>query len=453
VKIARALIDRLFCTTMMNWQQRYRVREFFRSSLWPLPLAAMLAAPILARGSLWVDRQLGWTLNLTADAARAVFSSLIGSLLAFIVLIFTILLVAIQLASAQVTPRIIARVFKDRVTKFALSVFVFSYTFMLVIMGQLGNPVPMLSGLLAGYGSLVCLAVFLFLVDRLGKELRPVRILTAVAAEGRAVISAMYPERIAHKDLEDAEIHRALPGNPTRIIEHRGAAGVLLAFDDVGLLALAQESNCIIELVPQVGDFVAADDPLFRIYPPLQTQPTARSMGSSAGHEIDERVLRQSIALGAERTLKQDPAFAFRIIVDIGAKALSPAINDPTTAVLAIDQLHRLLRHVGLRRLDNGQDRDSEGQLRFIYRTPNWEDFVQLAVTEIRQFGGSSIQITRRLRAMLENLVRTVPLQRTALLQRELELLHRTVERLFAEPEDRAMAHVSDSQGMGGNHD
>ena len=94
--------------------------------------------------------------------------------------------------------------------------------------------------------------------------------------------------------------------------------------------------------------------------------------------------------------MEQDPAFAFRIIVDIASKGLSPAINDPTTAVLALDQIHHLLRNVGQRWLDDDRVRDSQGRLRLIYRTPGWEDFVHLAVTEIRHYGGTSIQIARR---------------------------------------------------------
>ena len=109
--------------------------------------------------------------------------------------------------------------------------------------------------------------------------------------------------------------------------------------------------------------------------------------------------LRGCVAVGTERTLEQDPRFAFRILVDIANKALSPAINDPTTAGAAIDQIHHLLRTVAGRHLDDGRVRDSTGRLRLLYRTPDWEDFVHLAVTEIRHFGGVSIQVARRLRA------------------------------------------------------
>jgi uncharacterized membrane protein len=92
--------------------------------------------------------------------------------------------------------------------------------------------------------------------------------------------------------------------------------------------------------------------------------------------------LRASVVLGAERTMEQDPLFAFRILVHIAIKALSKAINDPTTAVLAIDQLHRLLRSAGRRNLRTDQILDRAGNLRVIFRTPNWEDFVHLAFSE-----------------------------------------------------------------------
>ena len=181
---------------------------------------------------------------------------------------------------------------------------------------------------------------------------------------------------------------------PTSTVSN-GKDGVVLAFDIQGLVALAQRADCVLELVPQVGDFVAIGDPLFRIFGGRAT--------------LAPNALRHSVAVGQERTLEQDPALAFRILVDIASKGLSPAINDPTTAVLAMDQIHHLLRNVGSRHLDDERVRDAAGRVRLVYRTPGWEDFVQLAVTEIRHFGGESIQVARRLRAMLENLLETVP--------------------------------------------
>jgi uncharacterized membrane protein len=212
---------------------------------------------------------------------------------------------------------------------------------------------------------------------------------------------------------------------------------VVVAFDLNRLLRLAAIHQCAIELVPQVGDFVAHGASLFRIH--------------CGGDRIRSRQLRDSIVLGQERTMEQDPAFAFRIIVDIAEKALSPAINDPTTGVLAIDQLQYLLQEVGKRNLSTGVVSDDSGQIRLIYRTPDWEDFVFLAVAEIRQYGGGSVQITRRLRGMLEHLISVLPPERAALLQEQLDLLHAAVEKAFIDPRDRALADVADSQGLGGS--
>jgi uncharacterized membrane protein len=148
--------------------------------------------------------------------------------------------------------------------------------------------------------------------------------------------------------------------------------------------------------------------------------------------------------------MEQDPEFAFRIVVDIASKTLSPAINDPTTGVLALDQIHRLLGAIARRRLDTGRVHDGGGQLRLAYRTPDWEDFVGLSVTEIRHFGRESIQIVRRMRAMLESLIEVVPPQRVALLRAELDLVNRGVDQDFRDPEDRIRAASADSLGVGG---
>jgi uncharacterized membrane protein len=226
------------------------------------------------------------------------------------------------------------------------------------------------------------------------------------------------------------------PSTADRVVEQQGKSGVVLAFDGRGLTELAARNGCIIELVPEVGDFLAVGEPLFRLY------------GAGAG-TVSEQALRASVATGIERTMEQDPTFGFRIIVDIASKALSPAINDPTTGTLAIDQIHRLLLRVSRRQLDTGVIRDTAGTVRFVYRTPDWEDFVTLSGTEIRMYGATSPQIPRRLRAMYEQLMRVVPPERVPALQREVELLDATIEAAYADPRDRVIAGTSDLQGFG----
>jgi uncharacterized membrane protein len=355
----------------------------------------------------------------------------------FIVFICSSLLLVVQLASAQLTPRVIGTMFRDTVVKVALAVFVFAFTFSLSAMVRIGSTVPLLVSQVAAYGCVASIGVFLYLIDHVGKMLRPSGVFKSVASEAHKVIAHVYPRRLTEAPASAPATDDAFDQAPASTVTSSGA-GVVLAFDLAGLIKLATAHDCTIEMAPQVGAFVAPGDPLFHVH------------GSSADLAP---LLRNSIALGSERTVEQDPAFAFRIIVDIASKGLSPAINDPTTAVLAIDRLHHLLRHVGGRRLDNAKVRDSAGKVRLIYRTPDWEDFVKLAVTEIRQFGGSSIQIARRLRAMLENLIATLPAERAGALRVELQILKKSAERFFQEPEDRALAEESDSQGVGGTLD
>jgi uncharacterized membrane protein len=147
--------------------------------------------------------------------------------------------------------------------------------------------------------------------------------------------------------------------------------------------------------------------------------------------------------------MEQDPMFAFRILVDIAVKALSSAINDPTTAVLALDQIHRLLRTVGQRHLDTEAMLDASGRFGVAFRTPDWEDYVTLAASEIRHYGATSLQVVRRLRAMLENLKASLPPDRWPPLELQLRVLDRSVARAFPDPEDRAFAGVADLQGVG----
>jgi uncharacterized membrane protein len=127
------------------------------------------------------------------------------------------------------------------------------------------------------------------------------------------------------------------------------------------------------------------------------------------------------------------------------------AINDPTTAVLAIDQLHRLLRSGGRRQLGNEYIRDAEGRLRVVFPTPDWEDFVQLTCREIRIYGTENLQIARRLRAMIENLDAVLPEVRKPALRLERDLLDRMIEKVYLLPEDAALARIADTQGLGGS--
>ena len=188
--------------------------------------------------------------------------------------------------------------------------------------------------------------------------------------------------------------------------------------------------------MPQVGDFVATDEPLFELY------------GGAVSID-DHRAARTAVAFGPERTMEQDPLFAFRIIADIALKALSPAINDPTTGVLALDQLHRLLRVVGRRRLRSDVDRRRHGHAARHLPDAELGGFRHRVVHRDPAYGAGNVQIARRLRAMLDNLVATLPARRHAALEAERRRLDLVVESLYTLPEDRELASVPDAAGAG----
>jgi uncharacterized membrane protein len=375
--------------------------------------------------------------GLEPAGATALYQTVITLTLSFLVFTFGSLLVAIQVAGGQLTPRIIATVLlRNNVVRYSVGLFVFTLVFAVGALNRQEAAVYEIVALVAALLGVACIADFLFLIDYAARLLRPGSVVTRVGDQGMAMIKSVYPDPAAALTPEAAGLH-AQPPMPSRTIEHRGTSRILLAIDIPTLVAVARLHDGMIEVVPQVGDFVAVDEPLFVLH--------------GGAMAIDDRAVRSMAAFGPERTLEQDPMFAFRIIVDIALKALSPAINDPTTAVLALDQVHRLLRMVGRRKLRGEVILDDNGQPRLIFRTPNWEDYVQVACSEIRACGANNLQIARRMRAMLENLRRTLPEYRRAALDVELDLLDWAIQTHFSRPEELALARIADSQGLGGS--
>lgn len=420
---------------MRLWLARHRARSFWRNSLWVMPGLGMVAALAAVRIIHAVEVAEGWESGFAAASVTAVLGALASAVFTLIVFVASALLITMQLASAQLTPRVIGVLFRDRLMRVTLTICVFAFTLTLATVLRVRETAPALSVNIAAWSCVVALGAFLYLIDHVAKYLRPSGTLLSVVRLAHGVIAHSYPKLIAAAGPDPASVVAPGPAAASIVVPSI-RDGFVMAFDVRGLVELAVRHDAVIELIPQVGDFVAAGGPLFRVRAGTGGPP--------------ERALRDSVALGLERTLEQDPAFAFRIVVDVACKALSPAVNDPTTAVLAIDCVHELLSAVGVRRLDEGRVADGRGRLRLVYRTPQWPEFVQLAVTEIRQFGSESIQVARRLHAMIDSLIQTVPEERADSLRQEQKLLRSAIARRFPEPEDRAMADVPDQQGVGG---
>ena len=424
-----------YVRSQLTWNRLYRATSYIRSALWVVPFLAILLVLILAPTLVQFDEWLGSRRTGFGTAgAQALYQTVITLTLSFVVFTFGSLLVAVQIAGGQLTPRIIATtLLRDNVVRYTVGLFVFTLIFAVMALDRLENEVHEIVSLVVALLGITCIAAFLFLIDYAARLLRPVSIVARVADDGLAVIDALYPKPTGH---DEANATAAIDQTRRRAVHHDGASEIVVAVDFETLVREARWTDGIVEFVPQVGDFVATGEPLFVLH------------GGAVG--ISDRLLRTTVAFGPERTMEQDPMFSFRILVDIALKALSPAINDPTTAVLVIDQVHRLLRVVGGRQLHGEFIRDLDGRPRVVHRTPNWEDFVQVSCHEIRANGAGQMQVARRLRAMLDNLTATLPAHRHPVLNDERQRLDQAIAVSYSVPADLAMAREPDAQGLGG---
>jgi uncharacterized membrane protein len=422
----------------MGWNRRYATRSYLRSTLWLVPLIALALEQVTIQLVAAIDYYFYWVPELATTAAATVgeIDTVVTLTMSFIVFTFGSMLVALQVASGQLTPRIIATtLLQDNTIRFAVGLFVFSLLFAAGTRARIDTDIPHLAVTLTVLLGIVSVMAFLFLIDYTARLLRPVSIVWRIGEQGIEVIESVYPEIIKGQHVPSEP--RPQSGRFERTVEHYGKSAIVLAINLDALVTAARNADGTIEFVHRVGDFVSTGDTLFRIY--------------GGAKVIDDRLLRAQVAFGRERTIEQDSTFAFRVIVDVAVKALSRAINDPTTAVLAIDQLHRLLRLVGRRHLHDDALFDADGRLRVIFPTPEWNDFVQLTCREIRLYGAENFQVARRLRAMIENLIVGLPNARHPALRCELDLLDRALEKLHEFPEDLALARQPDLQGLGGS--
>lgn len=319
---------------------------------------------------------------------------------------------------------------RDRSSKAALATFVATFSFAFTVLrATRADAVPGISVSIAIVLVFISIGVFIHYINHTAQAIRAVSIIEAVAVETRASIERLYP-------VESPE----LPAPPelgaaaVTVVNERGP-GVVTGFDADRIVAAAAAAGAVVVLRVGVGDFVPAGAPL------LDLHGCDAGACGVAGH----------VSFARERTMRQDPAFGVRQLVDLAAKALSPGINDPTTAVQAIDQLHDLLRRLARRPLPPGLVADAEGRVRLLFPSVAWADFVSLAVDEIRIYGADSLQVLRRLRGMLDDLLEIAGEERRPPLHEQIVLIAAAAGRAFDDERDRRMAGLADAQGLGGS--
>jgi uncharacterized membrane protein len=401
------------------WFGRWKHR--LKTSLWLEPLGAMLLGIGLALGLPYLDgfiqRRSAWFLfEGKADSARELLGTIASALLTITGLVFSITILVLQLASSQFSPRVLQTFLQDRSTKLSMGVFVGNFVYALVLLPQVRSEsmdheefVPAFSVAFALGLTLVSVAVLIRYIHHMAQSIRAVHVIERVARDTRRCMDRMYPgtgaldcERSPRADVERV---------PDRVVCNSRGPGVVLTVDEERLLQFASERDLVIALVPRTGGFVPAGSDLLRIF------------GRADLADADRRRLEECIVLGSERTLQQDTAFGFRQLVDIAERALSPGINDPSTAVQVLDHIHDLLRQLAPRPIPGPAAHDDQQRLRLWLPRLDWNGYVELSCQEIARYGANSIQVTRRLHAMLQDLLSLAPAARTQVLQAQLRQL------------------------------
>jgi len=382
----------------------------------------------------------GYTENISVGSALAFFSSVSSGMMALTGIVFAVAFVLVQFSAFAYSPRLVIMFASSPTLFHTLGIFIATFLYSLAALvwtdrGGSGR-VPLFSTLLVSVLLILSMMAFARLVQSVN-DLQIHNVLHVIGVRGRSVIRTMFPLIADNAKVSREEMDAPLNlGPPTQTLTHSGGPRAITRFDLERLVKVAQGADAVVAVECGVGDTVVENAILLRVY--------------GAARKLPEEELTRAIHLATSRSFEQDPKYAIRLLVDIAIRALSPAVNDPTTAVQALDQIEDLLRQLGCRQLQAGHARDTAHKIRVTFPVPTWQDYLSLAFDEIRLFGAASIQVDRRLRAALVGLSETVVVdERRAAVQRYLDHLDLGIGQSSFDDQDRAAALQEDRQGLG----
>ncbi|MBD3243102.1 MAG: DUF2254 domain-containing protein [Chitinivibrionales bacterium] len=372
----------------------------------------------------------------------AILSAIASGMMTLTGIVFSLVFVILQFGSSAYSPRLIRLFARTHVLNHALGIFTGTFFYSLMALREVGirgranvSAVTVWVAMVWLLASVAALALLL----RVFTALTITNVLTALGRAGRTSIARIYSPLSSE---EDAGRRARPPHQPrqgaeraSRAVVYHGEPGYVVRYDTAALLALARKNDSVIRLPYAVGDALKDGEPVALIEGP-----------DSA---ITDEQLYEPIVLGRERRFQHDPKYALRLLVDTAIRALSPAVNDPTTAVQSLDHIESLLRRLGNVDLDIGEIRDSDGALRVIFKTPRWEDYLLLGLSEVMYYGETSLQVERRLEALLLFLRRSVPQSRAEIVDRFYEQRRAMSSAAFTDATLRDVANVPDREGIG----
>jgi uncharacterized membrane protein len=408
-----------------------------------VPLAWAAAGIALGLGLPHVEARFfpGLAAAASPASAQVILSTIASGMMALTAIVFSVAFVMVQFSATAYSPRLVLWLARSAVINHSIGIFTATFLYALAALAWIdrdgSGQVPLITVWFAIFLLIASVVFFVLLIEKIGM-LQVTRVLAFAGDEGRTVIDRMYPEPGAGAAAPPGPEPGADAADRAPVIltlAHHGGPGVVQAVNTKALTALARRRDAVVVMAVAVGDTVMDGMVMLRVHGTGAPPPEAR--------------LRSAVELGPERTFEQDPKYALRLLVDVAIKALSPAINDPTTAVQALDQIEDLLLRLGRRDLNVGRIGDRDGRLRLVVPVPTWHDLVVLALDEIRFCGATSVQVMRRTRSLLADLSEQVRPDRRADLEYYLARVDNGIRRDFPDADDQRDALERDRQGLG----
>lgn len=423
----------------MNGRQRLRtILDNLQSSLWFRPaigflLAVALATFLLSLKQPIYTQQLEF-LRISVESARAVLATIAGAMLTVVGLVFSIMMVVLVLGSQQFSPRILSSLLRDHAAQNVLSIFIGVFIYCLVVLartsdGDDGRASTTFSVLVSIALALLAIGAFIYFIDRITKTIRISYIIAGINRRTVAQLRRITEQPNQPLDDEEKAAAQSVRGeNLTAVVAPR--SGYIQTVDEDALLQVAAEHGFVIRLDKMIGDFVAQGSRLL-------------SVGANADEKDAEQkevvaALWAAFDIGPERTSMDDVLFGIRQLVDIALKAVSPGINDPTTAINCIDYISNILTHAARRPDQLRYQYDQENAVRIIRRPVSFAALVDHSFDQLRLYTRSDYVVTLRLvDALVEVAQATNDEERHAVLWRHAGLISRSVNTHITEPYER----------------